>query len=112
MQKLLSETALKHTNVRLNPFKHRRSVYLFRPCSHAWPSKALFDSLIQPHVPLTLHAPLYLEHEREKVKVVRSNMLLQNHTAGAHGGESTSTLISGIMRVPPAVELENPDLLN
>lgn len=70
MQKLLSETALKYTNVKLNPFKHRRSVYLFRPFSHARSSKALFDSLIQPHVPLTLHAPLYPEPEQEKVKVV------------------------------------------
>lgn len=70
MQKLLSETALKYTNVKLNPFKHRRPVYLFRPCSHARSSQALFDSLIQPHVPLALRAPLYPEPEREKVAAV------------------------------------------
>lgn len=69
MQKLLTETALNYTKVEFNPFKHRKSVYLFRPCS-VGSSTALFNSLIQPHVPLTLHAPLHLEIQQEKVKVV------------------------------------------
>lgn len=107
MQKLLSETALKYTNVKLNPFKHRRSVYLLRPRSHARSSKALFDSLIQPHVPLTLRAPLYLEPEQEKGQ----GCVLKHASSGAHGGESSSRLISGIMQVPPVVEPEHPDLL-